>query len=246
MPSKPLSKVEIAYGLLKDSLLAGRIAQGQPLRIDQLDKAYGLGATPIREALARLEPEGLVEQKPKRGFFATRISAEDFEDLIYTRITLERALIVRAIERGDDVWEASVITAHHLLAKATVDLRQLDARIDQWQDRHVAFHMSLVAGSGAKRLVEDYRRAFEHIRRHQMALLLKPAVASQEINDEEAGRKIRELERRMNIAEHTRLMEAVLSRDVPRALQAVEEHLGLMPLELIDDRQAPDMTGNHS
>lgn len=229
---KQQSKVEVAYDALKEALLSGRIAQGEPLRIEQLDKAYSFGATPIREALARLEPERLVEQKPNRGFFATRISEEDFEDLTYTRITLERALIQRAIERGDDAWEAAVITAHHLLAKATFDPRMPDKRINLWQERHVAFHMSLVEGSGAKRLIENYRHAFEHIRRHQMALSLQPAIDSHLTNSEGSDQKILELERRMDIEEHTRLMDAVLSRNATRALELVEQHLGLMPLKL--------------
>jgi DNA-binding GntR family transcriptional regulator len=231
---KPLSKVELAYAAIKEDLLSGRLAQGSALRLEMLQTVYGHGTTPLREALGRLESEGLVEQLQHRGFFATSVSSADFDDLLYTRTVLERALVLRAIERGDDAWEGRVITAHHFLAKTRVDISCPDERMDQWQERHVEFHLAIASGSGATRLLADYRRAFEHIRRHQVSLAQMLPMGNQSERREPTAREIAELERRMAISEHTRLMEAVLSRDVPRTLDVLAAHLQLMPLHLGD------------
>lgn len=233
---KQMSKVEVAHATLKEELLSGRLPQGTPLRIEMLQENFGHGATPLREALARLEAEGFVEQQQHRGFFATRITPADFEDLHYTRSVLEQALVLRAIEKGDDAWEGRVVAAHHFLSRTQIDLSAPDTRLDLWQERHVEFHLALASGSGAHRLLNDYRRAFEHIRRHQMALSHLSSVSPRLPESDRSRAEIAELERRMAIGEHTRLMEAVLNRDVERTKLLLAGHLALMPLKLTAEK----------
>lgn len=238
--ASPIPKTEVAYLRLKTDLLSGKLSGGDPLRIEALQSAYQIGTTPIREALARLEIEGFVELRPNRGYFATSLSAEDFADLIYSRLAIERALLVRAIERGNDEWESRVITAHHFLKKSQVDLANLDLlQLEQWEERHVAFHIALLSGSGASRMLSFYRGLFDHLRRHQMALMIMPMVNIARKNAPDAVELVEELRHGMAIEAHTALMEAVFNRDIERALNLLEDHIKLTPWQLGPEAVSP-------
>jgi DNA-binding GntR family transcriptional regulator len=223
-------RTELAYRRVKKDLMSGKLPGGEPLRIETLQTNYQVGTTPLREALARLESEGFVELRHNRGFYATSLSVEDFRDLIYSRKVIERALLERAIERGGNAWEVDVIAAHHLLKKNAPDVAQPDVeQLEEWSKLHVAFHVALLSGAEAPRLLDMYRSNFEHLSRHQMALSILPAI-NQAQQGAKAARVAEEVLRRgMAIEEHTALMEAALARDIDRALALIESHVQLTP-----------------
>ena len=235
------SKSEVAYLRVKQDIVSGRISDDKPLRTETLKANYDLGVTPIRDALARLETEGFVELRHNRGYYTTRLSAEDFQDLLYTRFTIERELLKRSIERGGDDWEVEIVAAHHLLSKSTLELRNPDmGDLEQWEDRHVAFHTALLSASGASRFLAYYRGIYDHFRRHQKALVLLPFANRAQRGDAEALKVIDQLEQSMALEEHTRLMEAALSRDVVLAMRLMDEHAYLTPWQV----HSPHLVGN--
>lgn len=231
--TEPLPKSEIAYLRVKQDILSGRLTDDAPLRIDALKTNYDIGVTPIREALARLEAEGFVTLYHNRGYYTTRLSAEDFEDLVFSRSVIEVELLRRSIERGGEDWEVDLLSAHRRLANCQLDLRQPElADLEQWEKRHIAFHMALVGAAGSKHLLAFYRRIYDHFRRHQKAFVLLPSANRANQGDSDALLAIEKLEKRMSIEEHTGLMNAALSRDADEAVRLLREHSSLSPSEI--------------
>ncbi len=228
-----LSKTEIAYTRLRADLISSKLAPGEPLRIDGLQNSYQIGTTPLREALARLESEKFVELRPNRGFFAATLTPGDFADLIYSRQILERALLRRAIERGDNAWESRVVTAHHFLRRCKADPTTLDRdQLEEWDERHAEFHLALLSGAEADRLLGAYGGILSHLRRHQTGLMLLPALDLARAGAAEGLDRLQTLRRGMAIENHTELMDAALDRDMERALQPIEGHIQLTPYEI--------------
>ena len=80
---------ERAYEYLKTSILSGRINPGERLTEEHLARELGMSRTPIREALHKLESEGLIKPLPTRGFVASQDSREEVEELFEIRAVLE-------------------------------------------------------------------------------------------------------------------------------------------------------------
>src|ERR1700688_4805330 len=99
--SRPRTIAESAYHRLRQDILWGQFAPGSPLRSDELRARYGVGVSPLREALMRLVSERLVTVVGQRGFRAAPLTAYDVEDTMATRLVIEGQALTRSIERGD-------------------------------------------------------------------------------------------------------------------------------------------------
>jgi DNA-binding GntR family transcriptional regulator len=95
--------------LLRDRILSGRVLEDQPIRQDALASELGVSKIPLREALARLEEEGLVTSQANRGFFVRPMSTEEAEEVYALRIRLEPDAMARAAERANDDERAHAI-----------------------------------------------------------------------------------------------------------------------------------------
>jgi len=80
---------EKAYEYLKSSVLSGRFNAGKRLTEEDLAKVLGVSRTPVREALHKLESEGLIKPRMKRGFVASADSKDEIEELFDIRASLE-------------------------------------------------------------------------------------------------------------------------------------------------------------
>lgn len=90
------------YEAVKAMLMDGVIAPGGRISIDGLARAFSVSQTPIREALARLESDGLTRSEPNRGYFATELpTREEFVATYELRLRLEPWAAARAAERRD-------------------------------------------------------------------------------------------------------------------------------------------------
>ena len=91
-----------AYDRLKAMILAGELRPGQALTERDLGTHLGVSRTPVREALSRLQQEGLVESRPQRGYFVHAADAKTVEDLYELREMLELYAIKLAVKRAGD------------------------------------------------------------------------------------------------------------------------------------------------
>ena len=108
---------ESTYRRIRQDILWVRFAPGSPLRSDELRARYGVGISPLREALTRLASERLVTSVGQRGFRVAPLTAYDVEDTMATRILIESEALSRSIRRGDMAWETALVAAFHALSR---------------------------------------------------------------------------------------------------------------------------------
>jgi DNA-binding GntR family transcriptional regulator len=104
----PPSLAEQAYRFVRDQLVMLDIPPGSPLNEDELGTTLGMGRTPIREALKRLESERLVVAYPRRGTFATDVHISDLAHISEVRRTLEPMATAAAAERATEADRATL------------------------------------------------------------------------------------------------------------------------------------------
>jgi DNA-binding GntR family transcriptional regulator len=102
------SLAEQAYVFIRDRLVMLDIAPGSPLNEEELGSELGMGRTPIREALKRLESERLVVAYPRRGTFATDVHISDLAHISEVRRTLEPMATAAAAERATEADRAAL------------------------------------------------------------------------------------------------------------------------------------------
>lgn len=94
--TEPPRLADRAYEILRDRLVLLEIRPGDPINEAALAAELGLGRTPVREALKRLETDRLVESYPRRGTFATRTDLAELKSLTEMRILLEPVAAAKA------------------------------------------------------------------------------------------------------------------------------------------------------
>jgi GntR family transcriptional regulator, carbon starvation induced regulator len=192
---------------IEADILAGRLAPASRLGITETAARYGVGATPLREALSRLAARGLVHAEGHRGFRVTPISRADLADIVLIRQAIEREALRVAMARGDAAWEADILAALHKLKRGVAadprGFREGDAAFDAL---HKTFHASLIAACGSPRLLAAQGQLYDEAYRYRRLMM-----ASFQTPDE-------------FLENHEQLAELVIARAVS-ATAALERHI---------------------
>jgi len=174
-----------------------------------LKDRYGVGFSPLREALTRLSAEGLVSAESMRGFYVAPLSLADLHDTIETRIFVETEALRRSIARGDDDWESRIVSTLHAFK---LQLGRRDENnpesLETLEDRHRDFHFALVSASGSARMQSIIETLYVASARYRV---LSPGHQS--------AYPIRDLE-----VEHRAIAEAALGRETERAIMLLDDH----------------------
>jgi len=128
--------------VVRDFILAGTIAPDVPIRQDALAAELRVSKIPLREALARLEQDGLVVSYANRGFFVRPMSPEEAEEIYALRIKLEPDATAHACLRADD---ADRERARQALAAFDIDAAAQKPTVGALNR---AFHVALVRPGG--------------------------------------------------------------------------------------------------
>ena len=132
------SIVDTVTERLRREILSGEIEPGGRIRVGELEKRFGVSHIPIREALRRLEAEGLVQTSPQRATLAAGLALEDLTGLYDLRRLIEVPVALRAAQRAtDDDVEATRV--------ALAELEAAEPDSHEFFDRHRAFHSALLA-----------------------------------------------------------------------------------------------------
>jgi GntR family carbon starvation induced transcriptional regulator len=122
---------------LRDSILRGELLPGSKLNLDRLRTAFGVSLSPLREALCRLENDGLVALIDQRGYRVTPVSAGNLTEIIRLRVELEGLAVKEAIQHGDVAWEGRVLATLHQLSRCKRGSRSA-AEQEAWEIAHRA------------------------------------------------------------------------------------------------------------
>jgi DNA-binding GntR family transcriptional regulator len=131
------SLADVAYERIRDRLLMLDIKPGDLLNDDDLAKDLGVGRTPVREALKRLELDRLVVSYPRRGTFATRVEVTDLAFISEIRIQLEPLAASRAARVATESMREELravmraVESFDTGAASVVETLRLDARVHQ-------------------------------------------------------------------------------------------------------------------
>ena len=224
-----MTLAEKAYDSLRRDILRGAFPPGSPLRLADLGDRYGMGFSPLREALNRLHAERLVTAESLRGFRVAPLSAAEFEDALTARQLIETEALRAAIARGDDDWAAGIVSALYAL-KLQADRQGQGGDLWELEARHHAFHRALLAACGSDWLLEFFERLYAATERYRL-----PALAAG------SGPGKRDIQ-----AEHAAIADAALARDVGKAVELLCQHYqrtaetirARMPVSPADARRA--------
>jgi DNA-binding GntR family transcriptional regulator len=145
---KPVGLTDWAYTWIKQSILSLALAPGVQLQINNLAAELNISRTPIREALLRLEKDGLVRVVPRKGFFVTEITRRDLEELYEIRELLESRAIEEAV---NNLSEGDLQKIDSLIQAGSLSVEEKD--IDKFLQTEIDFHAYLVDHSGNRRLI---------------------------------------------------------------------------------------------
>ena len=196
---------ESVHGALKRAIMDMDIyGSSEPLKLDERRLAENLGVsrTPVREALLRLEQEGLVSMVPRRGAFVVKKTKAEILDVIYVWAGIEgMAARLATIRAADDE-----IASLRNLVESVSDSSQVHGSIDEYSEANIRFHQAIVSLSKCSLLSETAEGLFVHMR----------AIRARTIKDR--GRA------RSSMSDHTRIIEAIESRNAGKAEQLVRDH----------------------
>lgn len=206
--STRFTQAEVVFQRIREEILTGQPLPGEKVNIKALEQRFEVSLGAIREALSRLSAEGLVIAEAHRGYRVSPVSSEDLLDLTRTRVELESLCLSKAMQHGDVEWESRIVSAAHRMERLQELPSESEARRTQvWNQAHGAFHEALVSACPSVWLLRMRATLFAQSERYR--LLSVPL-------DTDHHRDVR--------SEHQHLMDAVLRRDEPAALKALEAH----------------------
>jgi DNA-binding GntR family transcriptional regulator len=196
-----------AYRILKEAILQGRLRPGSALVEEALCAELAISRTPLREALTRLEYEGLVITAPYKGTLVAPITEREMQEIFQVREPLEVLALHLA---WPNLTEADGTSLTELFAQAREPiLRAGDAAAHERTDR--ALHGLLAEKSGNARLAQLIMNFHEQVTRCQLEGLIGTEAAVRH--------------RQTSFKEHLALLNAIRTKDLAKAEEALRTHL---------------------
>lgn len=191
------------YEEIKMKILKGEIAPGQRLMEVETSEELGVSRTPVREAIKKLEKEGLVVVEPRKGTYAAQISDSDLIEILEVRESLEALASQYAAKRMKAAQKEKLENVAKKYEKAVSD-----GKLNMMIKYDTEFHRILVEGSNNKTLISLIEQLQELLLRFRYLYYDNARRAEQ------------------NIPEHRRIVDAVVSGDENEAHAATHSHIG--------------------
>ncbi|GAC1417314.1 MAG: GntR family transcriptional regulator [Candidatus Velthaea sp.] len=186
---------------LRTAILVGQHPPGARLREVELAELYGVSRIPVREALRRLEAEGLIASSPNRGVTVRALERDDIDELFAFRLALERLAVRAAAARGADL--RGDVAERRAAVHAALNPAHMTDVIAQ--DR--AFHADLALAGGNRHVVDALGERWAHISR-VMHMYLTSIAYPESVWDE-----------------HAAIVEAVAVGNADRADELLTDHI---------------------
>jgi DNA-binding GntR family transcriptional regulator len=208
------SFAEQAYANLRARILENQIPSGEQFTEEQLASMLEMSRTPVREAMLRLEKEGLVEVRPRHGMRIKPVSVADMREIYEVLTSLESTAAALAAKRQDQGDYISRLRGE--IAAMDNALKRDDRR--SWAAADERFHTLLVGAAGNSRICELVQMFFDQSHRVRMLTL---SLRPKPIN---------------STRDHEALVEAVAAHEAKRARELHYRHRqksGQMLVELL-------------
>lgn len=202
---------DVVFNTLRQAILRGELKPGERLMEIQLANKLGVSRTPIREAIRKLELEGLVLMIPRKGAEVAEITEKNLRDVLEVRGTLEDLAIQLACER---------ITKEQIsdLKQAAKEFETVldSADITRIAEADVAFHDIIYIATDNNRLIQLLNNLREQMYRYRVEYL----------KQKESHPKL--------MAEHLELINAIENREVEKAAKIISQHIDNQVEAVID------------
>jgi len=193
------------YHALREAVMSMDIYGGdEPPKLDErrLAEELGVSRTPVREAISRLEQEGLVETIPRRGAFVIRKTKREVLEIISVWAALESmaARLATTVANDEEIGQLRELFVTFETTHGA------EANIDEYSDTNIRFHQSIIALSKSELLKSMTDTLFVHMR----------AIRAQTITERDRVSR--------SIIDHMHIIEAIENRDTVLAERLVREH----------------------
>ena len=194
---------DVVFNTLRQAILKGELEPGERLMEIQLAQKLGVSRTPIREAIRKLELEGLVVMIPRKGAEVERITEKDMKDVLEVRGTLEELAVALACRHVTDEAVDELKMANKLFEAAVVAkdvVRIVDADVE--------FHDVIYKMTDNQRLIQIINNLSEQMYRYRLEYVKDARSHS------------------ILISEHADIINRIASRDEEGAKEVISQHIG--------------------
>ncbi|MEN0105481.1 MAG: GntR family transcriptional regulator [Pseudomonas sp.] len=193
------SASEVIAKYLRNAIISGEIAEDEPIRQDEIAKSFNVSKIPVREALKRLEAEGLVEFQRNRGAMVTRISEAELAQIFEVRVLLEVEMTRLAVPNFTDKDYDKAIQI--------LDDFLVGEDVGRWAEMNWAFHACIYEAAQRPFMFNMIRSIHDKVERYlRMQMVLSEGKATAD-------------------AEHRAILAACKAHDVALATRLIEEHI---------------------
>lgn len=193
---------DVVFNTLRQAILRGEMEPGERLMEIQLAQKLGVSRTPIREAIRKLELEGLVVMIPRKGAEVAHITEKDMRDVLEVRCTLEELAVTLACknvtdERISELRAANKVFEAAIISKDVVNIVDAD----------VQFHDIIYAMTDNARLIQIINKLREQMYRYRLEYVKDARTHS------------------ILISEHNDIIEQLSKKNVEDAKSVVRQHI---------------------
>ena len=199
---KPLR--DVVFENLRTAILEGNLKAGQRLSEVQLAEQLGVSRTPIREAIRKLELEGLVVMLPRKGAYVANMSFKDLIDVLEIRASLEGLAASLAAERRND---EDIIDLEKLAKEFETCVRETN--IEGVLKTDIDFHEKIFMMANNKKLYQLITSLWEQVHRFRVTY----------VSDYDASLSL--------VEEHNKILQAIKDGDSELAKKYATEHIEL-------------------
>jgi len=202
----------LIYKKIRRSIITGARPSGERFNVETIAQEYNTSVTPVRDALQMLSHEGLVEIKPRSGYFVESITLKQLRDLLDVRRILELSAVERAVLRitPEQIQELQTIHAGY-----TGDD---DESYDRYTDENRHFHYLLAKASGNNEIANLVARLHDQLARF---MVMRRAGKTMEVT-------------------HVKIVEALQAHEVEAARQALLDDIDRAHEAILDSIMEKD------
>lgn len=211
--------VDAIYNQIRDLIIMRKLKPGEKLNEQYLARKLGTSRTPIREALLRLQEDGLVTNEPFRGTYVTVFTPRDIQEIYDFRKALEGMAARLALPSITDSQYDSI----RQLVESSIRMLEL-GEIEEYIRTDAHFHDTLVQMSGNRRLIEAMSRIGAQIQVIRALVATKPGRVYQAAS------------------EHRAILKALERRDVSETVRLLEEHIDNVKNDVVSFFEKKDLS----